>query len=436
MGRKDFQNTVADILPVIIENEAKTGIGALHFYKKDKKTRGKLYFRGGAIYAIELSTYTPNIVNRIVTNEFIKETAREQILSRFGATSTSWAVVPFALTGQLFPERPLLGYIKDYFLDAFDELYSWEAVNAEFKTNEEPSIPSVPNVNPMDLIEKAKMRRSYLETRVATTWNSTLSQIDSLVFRRNTNQYDDGSYTSALLLSVADGKRTIREATEYLGMSRFNVKKDLFGLWEAGVVDIVHPSGLIITNRSPEDIQNRSRPAQAPRPATTSQVAPTPQPQVAQAPVDLAVQPQPSVPVAPATAPVDTQTPVAAPVETVAPAVAPDATPPVAPQTPATPEAPLLAAASTANPGSRIATLAQQLREALAATDQAIQTQKDQRDNLLKYRETLESELKSLQEKVQMVTKRLEDANSDLSTVEGQLAELEQERAATMGFLN
>jgi len=61
MGRRDFQSTVADALPRVIKEQAKFSVGSIKFTKKDKKTIGKVYLRAGAIYGIELTTYSPSI---------------------------------------------------------------------------------------------------------------------------------------------------------------------------------------------------------------------------------------------------------------------------------------------------------------------------------------------------------------------------------------
>jgi len=259
MGRRDFQSTVADALPRIIQEQAKSGIGSIKFTQKDKKTIGKVYLRGGAIYALELSTYAPNIVNRIATNEFISIDARDDVLKKFENDPSNFAVISYVLTRQLFPEKPLMGYIKDYFLDAFDELYTWEEVNAEWRTHDEPSIPTIPNISPTDLIEKTRRRREYLDTQAAQVWNSATKAMDELGFRKN-YEFDNQDYTTAVLLSIADGAWTIGSASDYLGLSHFNTKKLIFELWQQGIVDILHPKGLVITNRTPEDIQENTRP--------------------------------------------------------------------------------------------------------------------------------------------------------------------------------
>lgn len=255
MGRRDFQSTVADALPRIIQEQAKNGIGSIRFWKKDKKTVGKLYFRGGSIYAIEVSTYVPNIVNRIATNEYISQANREQLLNKFQDDITNPEAINYVLTYQMFPEKPLMTYIKDYFLDAFDLLYSWDSVNAEWRTNDEPpkTVPTVPNANPFELIEKLEKRKSFLEEEVAPLWNTAPVNMGSLGFRR-TVDYTDPDYITNVILSLGDGKWTIGGVAEYLGLSHFNTKIVIYDLWREGVVDILHPSGLVITYRDPETL--------------------------------------------------------------------------------------------------------------------------------------------------------------------------------------
>lgn len=419
MGRKDFNNTVAEVLPNIIKNEASKAIGALHFFKKDKKTRGKLYFRGGFIYAIELTTYTPNVVNRIVTNEHIRDGYREKILDRFGTSLTSWAVVPFVLQGQLFPERPLLGYIKDYFLDAFDELYSWTDVQAEFKVNEEPpsSVPHVPSADPAEIIEKAVLRKRMIETEIAQPWNSPVSQIDNLRFRRNVTQVPDNDYNSSLLLTIAEGKLTIGEATEYLGWSRYNMKRDLFDLWQKGYIDILHPKGLTITNRTPDELARKTTPV------------------VRQIPVSHAPEPTPivnEIPEPVVTPIIEETVTVPAVTTPVEPFVAPIATP-VAPIT----SSPLgtMGAVPAGGATSRLAALAAQMKAELVAQEQEKESATAHRDALIQRQETIETEIKLLEDKLIIAKQRREDVLSDLSEANVNLANIEAEYAATMDFL-
>lgn len=257
MGRRDFQSTVADSLPRILQEQAKNGVGSIKFSKKDKKSIGKLYLRGGSIYAIELSTYNPNIVNRIATNEYISEPNREQLLNKFQDDIANLACINYVLTYQIFPEKPLMTYIKDYFLDAFDILYAWEDVNVEWRTNDEPpaTVPTVPNANPVELIEKLNKRKAFLVEEISKSWNISLEDIGTLVFRRNFDDYNDPDYITSVILSLAEGQWTIDGVTEYLGLSNFNTKILVYELWKSGLVDIIVPNGSVITNRASEKPQ-------------------------------------------------------------------------------------------------------------------------------------------------------------------------------------
>jgi len=446
MGRRDFQSTVADTLPRIIQENAKTGVGSIRFFKKDKKTAGKLYLRGGAIYAIELSTYTPNIVNRIATNEYISENAREQVLDKFKDNPADLSVINYVLTGQLFPEKPLLGYIKDYFLDAFDELYTWDAVNVEWRMNDEPSplIPTVPNVSPEDLIEKTLLRRKFLEDSVAQEWNSAPKDMGELGFRRNYN-LEDQDYSVSLILSIADGKWSISAAAKYLGMSRFNLKKLVFELWVDGVVDILHPSGLIITNRTPADIKNSSQKPSASMiskspEAPNTEFAPTnvensPIPE--SSPIEITVDATPekeSLPVQnqpPQFIP-NSSLPAPAPVFT-APAPFVSSNPPVAP-------APVGGGAAytpnvDGNRSTRISQLAQQLRQELSDLDSAIATETTQRQSMDAAFSALQTERNAFVEQINSVDGRILLARQEMAEKEAEIKRLHEERDGITSLL-
>lgn len=266
MGRRDFQSTVADALPRIIQDQAKNSIGSIKFTRKDKKTIGKVYLRAGAIYAIETNNYSPNIVSRIVTNEFISESNRDQIIAKFAKDLTNTAVVDFALKYQLFPEKPLTTYIKDYFFDAFDELVSWTEVNAEWRSNEEApnNVLRVSNANPKEVLEVLVKRKKHLENVISPQWSTHPRDIDSLTYTINEEYkdsegnlvYEEPDYTKLSLITIAlEQNLTIGYAASYLGLSRFNTRVAIYNLWEAGVVDIIHPTTLRYSNRTEEDIK-------------------------------------------------------------------------------------------------------------------------------------------------------------------------------------
>ena len=306
MGRRDFQSTVADTLPRIIKEQTKAGIGSIKFTKRDKKLIGKIYVRAGAIYAIDLSTYSPNIVSRIVTNEFITDKNREQIVNKFANNLQDTGVVDFVLKYQLFPEKPLMTYIKDYFFDAFDELYQWTEVNAEWRSNDEPpnTVLRVPNVNPEDVIDKLVGRQKYLEQTIAPDWNVHPKEMLNVQYWMPF-EYEEPDYTRFLLTSIVkDTPLTIGYASEYLGLSKFNTKVSVHSLWESGIVDIVHPSGLKYSNRSEENI---NKPSTHNNPMEEELTVVTTQPLVGMLATEIA--PEPIVYLQPITVPPEAQTP-------------------------------------------------------------------------------------------------------------------------------
>lgn len=250
MGRRDFQSTVADALPVIIQENAKEGIGSVKFTKRDKQHVGKIYFRNGSIYAVEVSTYAPSIVNRIATNEYITESARAQVLQKFENDVTNLEVVKYVLTYQLFPEKPLVSYIKDYFLDALDILYSWTEVNAEWRNNDEPSVPTVPNANPNELISKINKRQEYLQNEVGFNWGVQEDKLGSVHFVRNESVENEvNDYIQNIILSLGDGNWSIEGIATYLGLSHFNTKVSVFQLWQYGLLDIITPEGKRVSSQ-------------------------------------------------------------------------------------------------------------------------------------------------------------------------------------------
>ena len=442
MGRRDFQSTVVDTLPKIIQENAKTGVGSIRFFKKDKKTVGKLYLRGGAIYAIELSTYNPSVVNRIATNEYISESAREQVLDKFKDDATDFNVVNFVLTRQLFPEKPLLGYIKDYFLDAFDDLYTWDEVNVEWRTNDTPSplVPTVPNVSPEDLIEKTLLRRSFLENNVAQEWNTAPRDIGDLGFRKNYD-LENQDYSIALILSIADASWTISDAATYLGMSHFNFKKLVFELWLEGVVDMLHPSGLIITNRSPLDVQ----------------APPTKTPVVS---VSETLESQNNIfdessfdalksPLVPESTPIEViveqESPKEEPIvqnqppQFITPATSTQVTEvtplPVSAPAPVINETAYTSSGNSSERTSRISHLALQLRQEISELDLAIASEIAQRQGMDSHFAALQTERNDLIEKINSTDSRILVARQDMAERETEIKRLNEERDSITSLL-
>lgn len=258
MARREYQSTVADALPRIIREQAKNNSGSIKFTQADKKTIGKVYLKGGKIYAIELTTYSPKIVSRIVTNEFISESNREQVIAEYGEKLTDTEVVNFVLKYQFFPEKPLITYLKDYFFDAFDELYKWKEVSAEWRNNEEPpaSVLRVPPALPESIFEKLEQRERFLNDQVSREWSIHPRETDSVRYRRNF-EYDDPDYTNMLILTLPkEDELPIGYVADYLGLPKFNAKLALFNLWKNGAVDVYNPSGIWYSNRTETEIKN------------------------------------------------------------------------------------------------------------------------------------------------------------------------------------
>lgn len=258
MARRDFISSVSDGLKLAAKDHVKSGFGSLRLNRKDKKTFARLFFKDGLVYGIEVSTYKPNIVTRIVTNEFISEANRTQVLNKFNKTLNDFNVVKFVVDYQLFPERPLATYIKDYFFDAFDDVYKWTEVSVEWKANDK-LVGSGLTVNPTDLndiVKRLEEREAILTNKLANAWAVHPKDFKTLPFVKNF-EYNDPDYTKQLLLSLPEGATlTIGEVAEYFGLPYFNTEVDIFDLWQAGAVDILHPRGMQFSNRSEQQIRD------------------------------------------------------------------------------------------------------------------------------------------------------------------------------------
>jgi hypothetical protein len=467
MGRRDFQSTVADALPVIIQENAKEGIGSVKFTKRDKQHVGKIYFRNGSIYAVEVSTYAPSIVNRIATNEYITESARAQVLQKFENDVTNLDVVKYVLTYQLFPEKPLVSYIKDYFLDALDILYSWTEVNAEWRNNDEPSVPTVPNANPNELISKINKRQEYLQNEIGFNWGVQEDKLGNVHFVRNESVGSEvNDYIQNIILSLGDGNWSIEGIATYLGLSHFNTKVSVFQLWQYGLLDIITPEGKRVSSQNQIDEKKTVS-----QPDSNIEKPPVIEPQERLIEEQVRSQPERekqanrsplAFPRQEKVAPVENKLPVVAeePKVVVEPPLAPIESKPIIEETipeletkeepavssensfsefempaPSNPEQqasqPVTTSGSRgASASSRISRIAQQLREELLELKQAIDSVEQHKNSIESYVNSLQTErnnyvekLRSLDNKISEGKKTLEEKVSEINALKSDYQE-------------
>lgn len=265
MARRDILERVSDSFLKTIETHVKTGYGSLKFAQKDKKTYIKVFFKDQLIYGVESSVSAPKIVTRIVTNEIITDANRTQVLNKFENSLEDFAVIKYVLDYQLFPERPLAVYIKDFFFDVLDTLYLWEDVTVEWKQNDRITIGNGLTINPADpaeILTRIKERINELNNTVAQAWSIHPKELNDIVFVKNFD-VETKNYTQTLLLSLPDGTEpAIGDVADYFGLPVFNTKLAVYELWLLGAVDVIHPAGIRYSNRSETEIRKTASPTE------------------------------------------------------------------------------------------------------------------------------------------------------------------------------
>lgn len=256
MGRHDFQTSVKQaILNMLADPEVQSRTGVAKFTQADKRTQGKLFFRRGKAYAIELTNYPVGVLRRILSSEYISEEHKEQILNHFKDMQDSPLITDYVLTYQMIPERPLTTFVKDYFLGAFDELISWEAVNAEWRDGEETDNFTVPFVEPSKLIELADNRKKFLE-KIAQEFTVSAEKVSNLKFRVVKTPTTEVDQMGLNLLPLGKGEFTVLEASQQLGLSLFLAIKSLFGLWEEEVLEMIYDNEFPIRHQIHETVED------------------------------------------------------------------------------------------------------------------------------------------------------------------------------------
>jgi len=252
MGRNDFKNSVLDSLNELLSDpEIGSGTGAIQFTRQDKKTQGKLYLKQGKAYAINITNYETGLLRRILTSGLVNEEHSNQILSKFATDQENPLVVDYVLTYQMMPEQPLTGFIKDYFLGAFDELSSWTNVNVSWKANEDTEDFNVPFVEPSKLLTLAANRKAYLEG-IANSFTLEESKINDLKFKFIGTTAGENIIEKNLISSGA-GEFTVSDAARQFGLSPFIVKQALFGLWSKQEVEMIYDNEFPIRYLPPQE---------------------------------------------------------------------------------------------------------------------------------------------------------------------------------------
>lgn len=256
LGFKDYKGTVIDSLTQVMEEKAGNRVGAIRFSRKDRTSVAILYVMMGGAYGIELSTYKPNIVSRLVSSPHLTDVNRDRVLEKYGEDRLDdYSVVEFVLTGQMLPQTEVMRILREHFFDCFDEMGTWDDVHTEWKPGQEPptNIIKITKIQIEDLLTRFHRRRDHQQSVIAPEWGVTPDKIGDLLVQAAPDVHElpeELKSDSALLLSAITSSGdplSISQLSAWLGMSRFSTKLSVFELWTHELVTVINRDGLEVT---------------------------------------------------------------------------------------------------------------------------------------------------------------------------------------------
>lgn len=242
IGVQTYSSNVADVLPKLFEEKAKNSTGAIVFTRKDEN-QGRIFFRNGLVYGADSTTCHPSIVYRIAYHPSVSEENRKKILGVYGSAPKEYRVLDYVTVKSLIPQRLIMVFLKEYFLDTVAEMFTWQNVEAVWRENEEPVLPTIPNTMPSDLLDKVQKYHTLL-LKLSEVWETTPDGLYHLSFYANPDVKDvnEDSLNSNNEVSVfnksKEGSHTVMEAIDSLGLSIAVFFKSLYNLWVSNYVVI------------------------------------------------------------------------------------------------------------------------------------------------------------------------------------------------------
>lgn len=228
---KKFKGTLEDGLLNLIEANGQDGFGYVNVTTKDKKN-GHIYVRYGTIVAILNNNYKTNILVRVTSLEDMNDRSREMLRQRFVNDEGNINMVEAALDQQMASSNELSKIMKENFIDSFYDMWKWGPAVLEWVQNKEPNVPTVPAIQPTDLIQKAELIDSKISNEIAPMFGVPEEEILSLTPQIGDNQdYSNLRPNEITILQYSNGEHTLEDIIYGTGISLSGSQFAIARLW-------------------------------------------------------------------------------------------------------------------------------------------------------------------------------------------------------------
>jgi len=207
------------------------------------KERARVSFKMGKLIAAALGGQDGNLVS--VLNKAGKLTDDQARIIRERARNTSdKALALLLINANYVTQRDVVGSIQQHTLDAVYNLLGWDEGPFRFEDNTLP--PSDRILVPIDLenviIEGARRIKEIEQL------NSHLPNLDmALKFPENPREKFKGIHLSVeewRVVSFVNPKNTIRQIAKANNMSEVEIRRIVYGLEQAGLVELIKPPNM------------------------------------------------------------------------------------------------------------------------------------------------------------------------------------------------
>lgn len=205
------------------------------------KERARVAFKAGKLIAAALQNQDGNLVS--VLNKAGKLTDEQARIIRERAKSTSdKALALLLINANYVTQKDVVGAIQQHTLDVVYNLLTWDEGPFRFEDNVLPPTDRI--LVPIDLenviIEGARRIREIEQL------NAHLPNLDmALKFPENPREKFKGIHLSVeewRVVSFVNPKNTIRQIMKAHNMSEIEIRRIVYGLEQAGLVELVKPA--------------------------------------------------------------------------------------------------------------------------------------------------------------------------------------------------
>lgn len=261
-GKTDYTASVREALKqMLADTEVTSSVGAAKFTRSDKKTVGHVYLREGKVYAVDISSYTPNIMTRLVQNGYLNEEAVAKISRHFGKGKENDPRLPeFCLDRHLVPEKAMATIQQDFFLEAFSYILSWTDVHADWRQGEVTDFYKIDRFELQKVIDLTDTREVFLD-KVSKDFGVDKENFDKITFRKITEPELDEETPLIYhqLLSVANGEWDVRSTVNNFGLTYFRTVQSIHDLWTEKYINLFY-EGYPIAEYASENTTENAQP--------------------------------------------------------------------------------------------------------------------------------------------------------------------------------